>query len=177
MWVDSDDFIHRDIAGFVAGAPEPNGWYFDSGYFHIRGSRSVRRVTKDYHQRNGTSHIIRTDVVGVPDDLDPSADRDAVLDRVGRDRATQTMGRHRPVVEFFRQQGSPLEPFPFPAAIWELGTGENCTGVVATAGHKEPIDGRIAEDFGLEVPTRAEAVRAGAANLATRVRRHLERDG
>jgi hypothetical protein len=176
MWVDSDDFIHRDIASYAAGRPDAFGWYFNSGYFHIRGGRKVTTVTQDFHQRNGTSHVIRADVIGVPADLDPALSRAEVLDSVGRDRATQIMGRHRPVVEFFRRQGTPLEPFPFPAAIWELGTGENCTGVVAAAGRKEPIDGRITAEFGLPVPGRVEAVRSGAAILATRVRRHLRRE-
>jgi hypothetical protein len=177
MWVDSDDFIHRDIASYAAAHPDEYGWYFDSGYFHIRGGRRVTTVLSEYHQRNGTSHVIRGDILGVPPDLAPDLTRDEVLDVVGRERATQTMGRHRPVVEFFRAQGTPLAPFPFPAAIWELGTGENCTGVVAAAGPKVPIDGRIAEDFGLPVPSRAEAARSSVEILTQRVARHLRRPG
>lgn len=174
MWVDSDDFIHRGIAEYVATRPDAPGWYFDTGYFHVRGSRTVRTIEHEYHQRNGTSHILRTDLVGVPGDLDPALTRDEVLDTVGRDKATQIMGRHRPVVEYFRQQGVELEPFPFKAAVWELGTGENCTGVVATSGsNKHPLDATMVADFGLTIPSRQEAMRSGAANFATRVRRHL----
>jgi hypothetical protein len=173
MWVDSDDFIHRGIAEYVATEPESPGWYFDAGYFHVRGSRSVRTIEREYHQRNGTSHVLRTDIVGVPTDLGPDLDRDAVLEAVGRDKATQIMGRHRPVVEYFHQRGIELRPFPFKAAVWELGTGENCTGVVATAGSKRSLDDAMVEDFGLTVPSRPEALRTRAVNLATRVRRHL----
>ena len=176
MWVDSDDFIHRDIAGFVASEPDAYGWYFDAGYFHIRGERKVTTVTREFHQRNGTSHVIRTDLIGVPPDLDPTLTRDDVLDTIGRDMATQIMGRHRPVVEYFRTRATPLAPFPFPAAIWELGTGENCTGVLATSGAKEPIEGRIAEDFGLPIPSRGTALRSGVEIFAARVGRHLRRE-
>ena len=65
MWVDSDDFVHRDIAGTVAEAPDVPGWYFDSGYYHIRGERKVTTVLHGFHQRNGSSHVLRTDVIDV----------------------------------------------------------------------------------------------------------------
>ena len=84
MWVDSDDFVHRDIAAFVAEHPDAPGWYFDAGYFHVRGTRRMREVRHDYHQHNGSSHIVRADLVGVPADLD-GLDRDGVLDAVGRE--------------------------------------------------------------------------------------------
>lgn len=175
MWVDSDDFIHRDIAGVVASAPDANGWYFDSGYFHIRGERRVTTVDHEFHQRNGSSHIVRLDLVDIPAHLDPTLARDEVLDTIGRQKATQIMGRHRPIVEFFSAMGAPLEPFPFPAAIWEIGTGENCTGVLAASGAKQPIAGRIAEDFGVSTPSRMTAARSAAVTLSTRVGRHVRR--
>jgi len=176
MFVDSDDYIHRDIAAFAAERPGHPGWYFDSGYFHIRGERKVTTVTHEYHQRNGTSHVMRTDLLSVPAYLDLALDREAMLDAAGRDKTTQIMGRHWPVVDYFRSIGHPLEPYPYPAAIWEIGTGENCTAVVAASGTKEPIEGRISEDFGLPVPSRATAARATTSVFLTRVRRHLRPD-
>jgi hypothetical protein len=175
MFVDSDDYIHRDIAAYAAEHPEHPGWYFDSGYFHIRGERKVTTVTHEYHQRNGTSHVMRTDLLDVPPDLDLTLDREEMLDASGRAKVTQIMGRHRPVVEYFRTIGHPLEPYPYPAAIWEIGTGENCTGVVAASGAKQPIEGRISEEFGLPVPSRATAARAVTSVFVTRVGRHLRR--
>jgi len=175
MWVDSDDYIHRDIAGTVAASPQVPGWYFDAGFYHIRGERRVTRVVHEFHQRNGSSHVLRTDVVAIPADLDPGMSRDDVLDAIGRNKATQIMGRHRPIVEFFENQGIALEPFPFPAAIWEIGTGENCTGVFAASGRKEPIAGRIAEEFGIAVPSRVSAAQAVLSVFGARVSRHLGR--
>lgn len=175
MYVDSDDYIHRDIAGFVAKHPDANGWYFDTGYFHIRGQRSVAPIAKDFHQRNGTSHIMRTDLLDVAGDLDPSMPRDDVLEAVGRNKAVSIMGRHRPIVQWFEDLGAPLEPMPFPAAIWEIGTGENCTGVFATAGSRQPIAGAISEDFGLPVPSRAAAIASELSIARARVSRLLNR--
>lgn len=175
MYVDSDDYIHRDIAGFVAQHPDASGWYFDTGYFHIRGQRSVAPIAHDFHQRNGTSHIMRTDLLDVAGDLDPSMPRDDVLEAVGRNKAVSIMGRHRPIVQWFQDLGAPLDPMPFPAAIWEIGTGENCTGVFATAGSRQPIAGAIAEDFGLPVPSRAAAIASELSIARARVSRLLKR--
>jgi hypothetical protein len=174
MWVDSDDFVHRDIARVVAGQPEAPGWYFDAGYFHVRGTRRMREVRHDYHQHNGSSHVVRTDLVGVPAALD-GLDREEVLEAVGRDRAIRVLGRHQTVVEFFEEAGTPLAPFPFPAAVWELGTGENCTGVVTTAGARVPLDDAMAATFGMVRPGPAEASRAEVANVTARLRRRLQR--
>jgi hypothetical protein len=175
MYVDSDDYIHRDIAGFVAEHPDANGWYFDTGYFHIRGQRSVAPIATEFHQRNGTSHIMRTDLLDVDGDLDPSLPRDEVLEAVGRNKAVSIMGRHRPIVQWFQDLGAPLDPMPFPAAIWEIGTGENCTGVFATAGSRQPIAGAISEDFGLPVPSRTAAIASELAIARARVTRLLNR--
>lgn len=175
MYVDSDDYIHRDIAGFVAQHPDANGWYFDTGYFHIRGQRSVAPIAKEFHQRNGTSHIMRTDLLDVAGDLDPSMPRDDVLEAVGRNKAVSIMGRHRPIVQWFQDLGAPLDPMPFPAAIWEIGTGENCTGVFATAGSRQPIAGTISDDFGLPVPSRAAAIASELSIARARVTRLLKR--
>jgi hypothetical protein len=174
MWVDSDDFVHRDIAAFAADHPDANGWYLESGYFHVRGTRRMREVRHDYHQHNGSSHIVRADLVGVPADLD-GLDRDEVLDAVGRERAIRVLGRHQTVVETFEDEGTPLQPFPFAAAVWELGTGENCTGVVTTAGARVPLDS-VAAVFGMAVPDRARAAQAEVRNAVERVRRRVRRD-
>lgn len=170
MWVDSDDFVHRGIAAVVAEHPHANGWYFDSGYFHVRGTRRIREVAHDFHQHNGSSHIVRADLIGVPPDLD-GLDREEVLEAVGRDRAIRVLGRHQTVVETLAEEGTPLEPFPFPAAIWELGNGENCTGVVTTAGATTRLDESFADSFGMVLPGPVAGVQAELVNGGRRVLR------
>lgn len=168
MFVDSDDYIHNDIARFVAQDPGAPGWYSDSGYFHMSGRRSVRAIDHGFHQRNGSTHVIRTDLLGVPGDLSRDLSRDDVLDRIGREKATAIMGRHRPIVEYFDRLGTPFSPLPFPAVIWEIGTGENCTGVFAGAGRKESVAGRISKEFGLAVPSRGTALKSAAVTSWSR---------
>lgn len=175
MFVDSDDFIHRDIATLAAAEPAHPGWYAESGYLHQRGSRSVRLMTEGFHLRNGSTHVMRSDLLAVPPDIDPGVERDEVFARIGRGVVSNTMGRHRPIVGFFESLGAPLTPFPFPAAIWEIGTGENSSGALAGSGDRVPLTAAIARDFAIPVPYRAAAALQAAKVAGARVARRAGR--
>ncbi len=176
MFVDSDDFIRRDIVSFTRANPGVDGWFSDSGYLHPRGSRYVRLMSSGFHQLNGSTHVFRAGLLNVPDDIDPTLTRDETLEAVGRDLATSTMGRHRPIVGFFEQRGTPLTRLPFPAAIWEIGTGENCSGALAGSGAKVPVAGKIAEEYGLPVPGMATALSHAVQRASSRVARRVRGD-
>ena len=171
MFVDSDDFIHRDIAALAAAEPSHAGWFFDSGYLHQKGSRSVRLMTHDFHQQNGSSHVMRADLLAVPDDIEPSIDRDEVSSRIGRGATSRTMGRHRPITEFFEEIGAPLTPLPFPGALWEIGPGENSSGILAGSGARMKLSDAIVADFGISLPNVTTAVAQAAHHAGTRAGR------
>jgi len=175
MFVDSDDFIHRDIAALAAAHPEKSGWFADSGYLHQRGSRSVRLLHEGFHLRNGSTHVMRADILAVPDDIDPAAHREEVFERIGRGVVSSTMGRHRPIVGYFETLGAPLSPFPFSAAVWEIGTGENSSGSLAGTGRRVALTDAIARDFAIHVPSRStatlQAVKVAGARVTLRVKR------
>ena len=175
MFVDSDDFIHRGIAGLAAENPDQAGWFADAGYFHRRGSRSMRLIPHGFHQVNGSSHVMRSDILAVPDDIEPDVERDEVFERIGRGVPSNTMGRHRPIVGFFEALGAPLSPFPFPAAVWEIGTGENSSGALAGAGARVALSADLANDFAIEIPDRATAVVESLKGTTARIARRAER--
>lgn len=177
MYADSDDYVHRDLAAFASREPDASGWFFDSGYFHVHGSRTVTLVEHDFHQRNGTSHILRSDLLGVPADLDTGLTLDEVLDELGRDRVVAIMGRHKPIVEAFEALGAPLDRLPFPGAVAEVGTKENFSRVLAARGRREPVQGRIAEEFGVPVSGRLEALRCEIATSRARLARRIAQYG
>ena len=169
MFVDSDDFISRRLAEFVANSVGEPGWYSDTGYFHIRRARTVTPVLHGFHQRNGSTHILRSDLVGVPADLDLEAPRDLLIERVGAERVRSLMGDHKWIVSFFADQGTPLAPLPFPAAIWEIGTGENFSQVLTAAGSKAPVAGHTSDEFGLPVPSRRADIGARLSSFKARI--------
>ena len=173
MFVDSDDYIHHDLAGHVAEHPDAPGWYSEAGFLHVRGARTVTTYDHEFYMRNGSTHILRAELLEVPADLDPDLDRDGVLELLGRERTVAIMGKHRPIVEYFEGIGKPFSPLPFRSAIWEIGNGENFSRVLTTAGSREPVAGRIADTYGLAVPSRATAFGSGAATLAARLKRRV----
>jgi hypothetical protein len=173
MWVDSDDFVSNRIAAFVKGAEGANGWYSDAGFFHVQGSRTVTPVDHGFHQRNGSTHILRADLTGVPPELEPTLERTAVIEAVGRRRVRSIMGDHKWIVAYLDEHATPLEPLPFPAAIWEIGTGENFSRILSAGGSSRPVVGAIAAEFGLPVPSRVDAARSVLDGARARVLRRL----
>ena len=175
MFVDSDDFIHRGIARLAGEHPDAAGWFADSGYLHRRGARSMHLITHGFHQVNGSSHVMRSDILAVPDDIALETERDDVITRIGRGVPSNTMGRHRPIVGFFEALGTPLSPFPFPAAIWEIGTGENSSRVLAGGGARVRLSADLARDFAIAIPGRGAAAVEGLRSSSTRIARKAAR--
>ena len=173
MWVDSDDFVTNRLAGFVRDEAGANGWYSDAGFFHVQGSRTVTPVAHDFHQRNGSTHVLRADLTGVPETVEPTMTRQQVIDAVGPKRVRSIMGDHKWIVAYFEDLGTPLAPLPFPAAIWEIGTGENFSRILTAAGDTRPVAGAISDEYGLPVPSRLEEARSRVDGVRARVARRL----
>jgi hypothetical protein len=68
MGIDSDDLISNQLAGFVnchAHTKKP-GWRIKKGYIYEEGSRILIKKS-DIQNINGSTHIIRKDLVTIPD--------------------------------------------------------------------------------------------------------------
>lgn len=68
MAIDSDDMISNKIAQFVKENLSSNvpGWRISDGYLYKEGSRLVEKYDKIWAM-NGSTHIIRADLVPIPD--------------------------------------------------------------------------------------------------------------
>ena len=71
MWVDSDDFISNRLPSSCTRTRR-RGWYSDAGYFHVADSRTVRPMEHEFHQRNGSTHMLRAEMTGVPATVEPT---------------------------------------------------------------------------------------------------------
>ena len=151
MAVDSDDFVSRRLAGFVNRNPTTAGWYSSQGYFYVSGHRTVIPVERDFHQRNGSTHILAARCLPVGEDVTPKMSREEVLSSVGADLIRNVLGAHRPAVAYLAARGWELEPLPFPGALWVIG-GENYTRVLHAAGRRVALDKALADEFGIGVP-------------------------
>jgi hypothetical protein len=68
MGVDSDDLVSNRLADFVnrEGSPEKPGWRINKGYMHEENSRMLVK-SNELQDINGSTHIIRKDLITIPD--------------------------------------------------------------------------------------------------------------
>jgi hypothetical protein len=115
MVVDYDDLVSSRLALQVAAEPDAPGWFVDAGYLWDGGGlASVVRT--GFNEACGTSMIVRADLLRLP--LDPS-------DPSSLDWIKAILGSHK------RWRGVlPLEPLPFPGAVYRVGSGHNVSGAI-----------------------------------------------
>ena len=92
----------------------------------------------------------------------------AVYCRLSQDRTGESLGIDRQ-----EQLCRKLAALPFPAAIWEIGTGENFSRVLTAAGRSQPVAGAITEEFGLPLPSHVDALRSRFDGARARLVRRL----
>jgi hypothetical protein len=97
----------------------------------------------------------------VPVDLTVSATQEQVAAAFG-ERLSAIMGAHRNAEAWYRDHGRTLEPFPYPAAVYHVDTGENHSGKTLAAGMARPLGAQIQHDFGIR-PSRGRAATLWAA--------------
>ena len=108
MLLDADDYVSNRLAGHVAEHPDANGWYIAKGYFYREGMDTVHVERRRFHQWCGSSHIVRPELLELP----APADEPWFI-------------YHKQIVRRMRQRGTPLEPLPFPGAMYLISHGEN----------------------------------------------------
>lgn len=104
MVVDSDDCISKKIAKYVnAQNPKTSGWYMKKGYFYREGQRFAFLNTESFNRFCGTSLILNANII-------------------------DKMFIESPMLSFNHKvepQSLGLAKFPFPAALYSMGNGEN----------------------------------------------------
>ncbi len=114
MVVDDDDFISRRLTSFVARHRDENGWYIRDGYIWSNNGRLLYRYSNFSHLC-GTSHIVRSDLYGIPNSLETADD----------DYFRRALGSHVFIQGDLEAKGTPLQPLPFPGAVYRTGHGES----------------------------------------------------
>jgi hypothetical protein len=160
MIFDADDFVHRNLAATVSERPDHGGWVVRDGWMYSR-ARNSYLAQSQFNRACGTSFIIPFDAYAVPADLSVSASQTQVAEAFG-ERLSSIMGAHRNAEAWYRDHGWPLEPFPYPAAVYHVDTGENHSGKTLAAGIARPLDAQVQRDFGIR-PSRSRASTLWAA--------------
>jgi hypothetical protein len=128
MFVDSDDFVARDLAEAVNSEPAAAGWFIDRGYIL---TPKAFTPFDDFHMRCGSSNIVRADLLGacIPPGLDSSWQPEFIRSTLDRHVMLDVFGNHKNHAGYFGSMGHTIVPFPTRAAAWNLGTGENVSDI------------------------------------------------
>jgi hypothetical protein len=115
MKLDADDLLHRELVEFIVANDNRNGYYIDKGYIWQSGSKFLKPLDR-FHQVCGSSNILYLNSGDFPSN-EAGSFSDPLIMRLG----------HNITVSHFEDEGRPLMPLPFRAAIYRLGHGENIT--------------------------------------------------
>lgn len=148
MSFDADDFVHRDLAATIHEHSDHAGWVVREGWMYSR-ARNSYVPQQQFNRACGTSFIVPFKAFDVPVDLSVSASQEQVAAAFG-ERLSTIMGAHRNAEAWYRDHGIELEPFPYPAAVYHVDTGENHSGKTLAAGIAHPLSATIQRDFGIE---------------------------
>lgn len=173
MFVDADDLIHHSLAELSNNYPTHPGWYSPRGLIHTAGSRHVHDVTSGFHLKNGSTAVVRVDLIDVPAELQPSSGQREILESMGADEVSSLLGQHGHWQDLASARGEQMEALPFPSAIWMIGTGENHSGNLRSGRSRRAIDELVTSTYGLERPTVKTAIAATASTYRRRLQRRL----
>jgi hypothetical protein len=147
MFVDADDFVHRDLAGFCRDHPGQPGWVVKRGWMYSRARNTYAPKWKLF-RICGSTFIVPLEAYPVPAELTVDATQLEIFEAVGELFET-VLGEHRYALEWWRQRGRALRPLPFRGTVYQVDTGENHSGNVLL-GPGMPYQSRLARDFGIE---------------------------
>jgi hypothetical protein len=169
MVVDADDLISSKVVEFVLRNQHPNGFIARQGYILDQQARVMATIPdpnifkRPFDQITGTCATLRFD----EEDFG-TAEADYCQSRFGRYVA---YANHVELWDMSIQDGRPLIPFPFPASVYVVNTGENYSFVhgstrrwrneeLLPALHKRklPIDENLLNEFALSHPVWKDSV-------------------
>ena len=145
MILDADDCVSKRVAAHVAAHSSSNGWYINKGYFHMEGCPEIHWERHRFHKWCGSSHVLRPEFMDLPDQYFEG----------WRYRHTQAAIK-------MRKRGTPIQPLPFPGAVYNVSHSENLNDYAPILWPKNPflrfarrvlfyrrLTPRIRDEFGL----------------------------
>lgn len=146
MFLDADDFVHRELASFTHDRPGEAGWVISRGWVYSR-KRNSYALRRRLFRICGTSFILPLDAYEVPSQLTVTASQQEIADAFG-EQFENVIADHRYALEWWRERGRILKPLPFAGAVYHVDTGENHSGSVLL-GPGIPYRPHLARDFGI----------------------------
>lgn len=109
MFVDCDDLVSNELAGFTSKHKGENGWFLKYGYVWNDGGDYVLKY-KDYSQLCGSSLIIRSDLLNLPNSVEEASE----------DYIKLMLGSHIANQSALKKRGTPLKALPFIGGVYRV---------------------------------------------------------
>ncbi len=152
MFVDADDFVHRELAAFVHARPGHAGWVVKRGLMYSRRRNAYKRL-RNFYRFCGTSFIIPFDAYDVPPQLTVASTQREIAAAFG-ERLEHVL-EHGWAFDWWRNHGRILEPLPFPGAVYHVENSENHSDN-ALFGLARPYRAQLLRDFAIH-PSKSPA--------------------
>ena len=158
MPVDADDFVSRRLAEHVSTHPDAAGWFFPTGILYSRLFK-IAEIQREFWSRCGTSHIVRTELMPSTASFGARPRQEDIVACFDRWILDHVFGDHVQWQRYFAELGHPLQPLPFPGAVWHTDTGENSSRAWWGPTRFGPVWGKtltpqLAEEFSIPVERR-----------------------
>lgn len=118
MVVDADDCVSNRLAEFVSRYPSHNGWYLNKGWKYQEGASHIYFKHRRFYTMSGTANIVHVKHLDLP--LNPEYNRGYGYYKFYID--------HQKTKRFMEERDAPMQPLPFPGAVYILATGDNMSG-------------------------------------------------
>jgi len=122
MILEADDFVSNRLCEFVAADKEANGWSIEQGYTWNGKSNYVHRTNR-LTAVCGSSSIVKVFYELLPKEM--SIDVDPTTLNLFSSGCPFLDHVHSEMRESMAQAGQPMQPLPFPGAIYHKGHGLN----------------------------------------------------
>lgn len=124
MFVDADDFVSNRLAAHVRAHPTAPGWYMPTGLVYS-GLFKIAERREKFWSYCGTTHVLRSDLVPVPETLGLNPTKEEVVHGMDDFYLKRILGCHVDFIKYSSERGKELAPLPFIGGVWHADTGEN----------------------------------------------------
>lgn len=149
--IDADDWVNKDIVGFVSKHRQTSFWHIDTGYLV---NMAEKRCTRKHGlcRYCGSTYIYDykqlLQLVGYTGKLNLVLSQSYITENINDFGMRYLLGDHRRQLGHFHKLGIKISSIPFKAICWVLDTGENHSG--KTGGDCGlPITADMLSDFGI----------------------------
>ena len=117
MVVDFDDYVSRRVAAFAGQRANASGWFLGRGY--------VYGMSKHYFIRDRFNHLCGTSLIVRRDKL---RGLETPTGKPDEEKVKRWLGSHRFIADDLDAKGIPLQPLPFPGAIYRIANPQSTSG-------------------------------------------------